>query len=1026
MLPSSVILGLDAPACILVARELLRRDTTDPQHPLLVIVPTRDAVRLLREQLAVEAAGESANGALLCPRIISASQLAAGQSERVAPPPLQQAALFCVLKQEAARFPQLAAGATSWSEADFLAKAGQLQQLYTTLCHEGIAADGSSNSARALAGQLPFWHELFSLYPLYREELHRHGWCAPAEAPPLELAEGTRVILACVPSLSERACQLLQATRHAVEVWLHTDEWHEGPGWFDAWGRPGENWLATPADDVLGLETPTWRQRFLVCGDMERMAEETARAAGRCAGEAVAVTVCDPGMESAVAEAFARHGVQTVRPRGIPFTASGWHRLLQVLTRQAELLEETGHRAEETDWLSADCASALLRNPVFTDALGLADAHTAATEADKLMRRSLPATLGTMQKHAPEPLRAALIQLGHWLSSALRSAEHLSEALRSLAANQRVEGIPTALADATAIATSFTEQVETACRQLLESGWVKELPVRCALRLLTAAADFAKAPHPPHALSLRGWLELSFAPEEHLVLAGLHDGIIPERWPASPYLTPQVVEALNLPRNEARAARDAYLLRSLYRSRPGKVQAIFSLLNARRDPLFPSSCFFRLAAQEHLAELVGHFFDRKRPCPSTAQLPYDASGWNYHRLSLPAAEENTARLAALRLSELGLPNPMEGEAISPSTLRQFLACPLRFWLARLNSMQDDSISPTQRDLAANDIGTHLHEALEDFVKRYPSLASFRAKLSEAAGAEGDTLLRLVERELDATFLQSYEQHYGNPELLPRQFQCAAMRRRLAGYAPLHLQLWQEGWEAALNERGEPLLEYDICWEWDGHPLHFRIDRIDRRLNPESGQMEYRVIDYKTGHIDSCYRNHLEELPLPDERPSLHLLDPELEPATGPAIHTVAKQAQLRWKDLQLPLYTAWALEHFAGNCVNSAYIHLSTNPNEVRVIAWGDSERDPDFFTPRFVKGSKNYPEAVEAEPLYDNALRWIRFGLRALAEGRCLVSAEMMHWEAPEAGQDIFGDILALGSMGELLLRYAGTNSND
>ncbi len=161
MLPTPIILGLSAPACSLVARELLRRDTCDPERPLLVVVPTRDAVRQLREQLAVESARGALNGAFLCPRIISASQLAAGQAEGVATPQLQQAALFCVLRQEAANLPHLVPESARWSEADYLTKAKQCCQLYTTLCHEGIRA--SSPSARALAKAHPLWQELFTL-----------------------------------------------------------------------------------------------------------------------------------------------------------------------------------------------------------------------------------------------------------------------------------------------------------------------------------------------------------------------------------------------------------------------------------------------------------------------------------------------------------------------------------------------------------------------------------------------------------------------------------------------------------------------------------------------------------------------------------------------------------------------------------------------------------------------------------------------------------------------------------------------
>ncbi len=1012
-IPHSLSLGLSAPACVLVARELLQRDCCNPEQPLLVVVPTKEAVRQLREQLAVTAAQGRANGAFICPHIISASQLTAGQSGHEASPQLQQAALFSVLKREGVRFPHLVPQARNWQDGDWLAKAGQFRQLFTTLSHEGILPQGLGNeAARALAQEVPLWQELFALYPLYLEELHRCGLCDPAESNHLELETATRIILACVPSLSERARQLLENSGQTLEVWLHTDELHEGPGWFDAWGRPGDNWLATPADDVLGLSCEDWQRRFLVCGDIERMATETALTAGR-AGSSVAVGVCDSAMESAVAEAFARHGVRTVRPRGIPFTASGWHRLLLTLTRLAELLELSGNRASDTASLPAESLSELLRNPIICDGLHLENPADAAREADKVRACCLPASFGQMRKLAPPALASASDTIADWLTC-MDSTPALLAGLRQLAAEQFVSGAQERVREEEALAAQFTEQMDEACRSLLESGWVHELSPLNTLNLLASAGGAAHSGHPLGALSLRGWLELTYAPEETLLLVGLHDSIIPERWPASPYLTPPVIEKLGLPRDDARAARDAYLLRSLYRCRPGKVHAFFSLLNARRDPLFPSSTFFRLTPQQHIAALVGHFFDRRTPCPATNQATYDSTGWNYRQLTLPAAEGDLARIARMTLGELGLANPMAGKTYSPSSLRKFLACPLRFWVAKLHGVDDTHISPTQRDLDAKEIGTSLHNALEGFVKRYPGRRDFERE-HHCEGLEISQWHPLVQREMEAAFVAAYERDHGKAELMPQQFQCDAMLRRLAAYAKLHCELWQQGWECACDAQGRPMVEYAVSWQLFGHPLNFRIDRIDRRRLPDGG-WEYRVIDYKTGAIDSCYKNHLEELPKPDERPDLHLLDDGLEPAVGPGR---GKHAELRWKDLQLPLYTAWAQEHFAGSPVNSAYIHLSRKPKETRVIAWGESSKDPDYFAPRIVPANAAYPYEVMAESLCDNAMRWIRFGLDAMAEGRCLASAEMLGWKAPRADHDVFGDILKLEPLTRAFLNF-------
>ncbi len=1005
MNPSLLFLGLSAPACVLVARELMKRDCCDPQHPLLVVVPTKDAVRMLREQLAVCSAADGCDGAIICPRIMSVSQLGGLPEEHAAIASLQHAALFKVLKSGGVkRFRRLLPGTSGWKSSDWLARASLLLNLYETLLREGVDPAGTSREFQALVAEEPLWQEISELYCCYLAELHACGLQAPEETAALPQLPGMRVILACVPSLPEQSRRQLERAGVPVEVWLHADKkQHSFPAWFDAWGRPSAKWLEVPATGLPGLSTQGWEEHYLICSDVERMAEETARAAARQGGEAVCVAVCDSSMEPAVAEAFARHGVPTVRPRGIPFTSSGWHRLLLALIHLAEHLEERELTFSQQPHLPAEAVAALLHEPILTDGLGLSGLSQFVGELDKLMVEHLPSSWAAMRHYASSSLAQVLDCLGGWLNG-LDSPRTLLEALRGLAARQLVAG--GGLEESARLASNFTEQVDTQCRVLLEAPWLHELTSLDALQLLISAMHPAPAAHPEGALSLRGWLELSYAAEPCMVLAGLHDGIIPERWATHPYLTPRVRRALGIESDENKAARDACLLYSLCSCRPGRVDAVFSLLSTRRDPLFPSSLFFRLTPTEMMPALVEHFFGARRRCLTSEPATYSRKGWDYPRLALPPHVQSAADLAALSLAELNLSNPMAGKSCSPSSLRAFFECPLRFWLTKLAGLTDESVSPEQRDIESKNIGSRLHSALEHFVKRYPGLAAFRNAVPEASGAERESLVKCVEGEL----FRMYEEQGTSleAELLPRRLQHEAIRHRLTAYAALHVSLWEDGWECACDAEGVPMVEYRVLWELDGHALDFRIDRIDTRLRPD-GTREYRVIDYKSGEVKSCYDKHLTVCPPSDADKDLRLPGASLPVVTRADAR--GRIQEYRWADLQLPLYTAWAVEHFQGGEVSSAYMTISKKAGQTRVLTW-DDDRCP-FFSP---EGGRR-EAAGDVNCLYGNALAWIRFGLQNIAEGRCLVSAEMMGWEPPRFS--LFNDLLNGESMERLFLRF-------
>src|SRR5262249_54804417 len=72
---------------------------------------------------------------------------------------------------------------------------------------------------------------------------------------------------------------------------------------------------------------------------------------------------------------------------------------------------------------------------------------------------------------------------------------------------------------------------------------------------------------PAGALDLLGWLELLWEDAPHLVVAGLNDGRVPETVAGDAFLPEALRRRLGLKTNEARFARDAYLLAALAAAR---------------------------------------------------------------------------------------------------------------------------------------------------------------------------------------------------------------------------------------------------------------------------------------------------------------------------------------------------------------------------------------------------------------------------------------------------------------------------
>lgn len=987
--PRRLFLSWDAPACCLVAAELLRRGPIDPTKPMLVVVPTREAARLLREQLAIQSAQSEGEGACLSPRIIPMNQLVVSPPQHRSPNSSQELALWVAfLQNQAKHFGTLFPNWAQWAPESVILAAEQQQRLFHEMAQQGLDAHHPLwHEAAALDSR---WLALQKLQLLYRHHLAQWDYHDPNEGGLCCAPAGTCIILAATPNLSLAAQQVLTQGDYEVELWLHARPEHDAA--FDAWGRPNRAWLNEASAEELRMNKADWQRHFCLAGDVWKMNELATKRAAIINGanwrnplHAVALGVCDADIEPSMEDELAAKDCEVYRPRGIPFTASGWLLLLKQLRRLMIQLDLSSTPISEPQYFPTAPLIALFKMPLLLCLfVPEEDVQPLLELLDEVQFTSIPERMNTLfhelarhEKRGSQtarPLRLSLEQLASWLQGLMSSSQSLLRGLNQLVQTQS-RAPRTAMSELDwALHRQFSEQLLDVIESLEEQAvFYEELRPLSLLAMMErlCLGITAQGPRGECALSLLGWLELAFSPARNLVICGLHDGVVPERWQVDCTLTPPIRECLQLPQDEDQAARDAYLLRSMIACRKGDVDFFFSKTNSKRDPLAPCSLFMRLCPMDKLAILTEFFFAEHDDCPVTSSEIYEETGWDFQKFySRKRSPEN---LGMLSLDQLDTPqhNPLAQRAFSPSLLKGFLTCPQSFWIEHVFRLDTNTYVEEKKNLSSAELGTCLHKVMEDFARLYPSYADFRAaypELPEQASRQDEASLQAFTTRIHALFDEVYHDFYGDNKLLPQQLQELGMKKRLSDYASVHLELWQEGWEVARDESGTLMLEYCPQWTWRGYPMRVKIDRIDTRLY--EGKREYLVLDYKTGgDIENCQREHLRELA---ERhvPKLHsCVSAKLDACV--LKKTEKKTTWGRWINLQLPFYVAWLQDHYPNAEHRCGYLYLSQKKGATRAIIWPKEEMDS----------------------LFPNAHLWMECVMELIRQGRCLVKAEHLGW---------------------------------
>ncbi len=983
--PEIKFLGWDKPAIELVAEKL---EEHNEKHPAIfrratVVVPTAESGRCLREYMA-----ERAGRPILMPGIILAGQLIPSLGENTATELETMAAWLHVMS-----------GAMSDKPLPWLLEvATQMQHVRKQLEQEVRTPDWQLSTAQqfvhdylqetgtqwenTLRYEQERWNALRTAFAGVDEQLASWGLIPAEKSRAAELASPTPrelVIIACVPELSPLNRLYLQRIAETgaghVEIWVNAPA--EEAARFDAFGQPipviSEGPHARKGWSECPIEIPsTTSEPGMSCntihptGSVQAFGRKVRELAGGCASDEVLLASCDNSLSPMLVSAFLPDWKISM-PEGRSLLATEAGRIPRQLCDVCAAWSQgdIGSNRAMEDFLT------LLRNRTLQSSLsqaqGLSDFNRYLTE---LCFEHLPATPHHLQHLMHRQLQEAEAeQVQRRLQRYIDYTESIVQLIHDCMDASSLPGCLRALADALQRRLSEPEW-NRAARLLTNSirdaaALVAHPAISCppqaALMLLAHRVEkqstgaLEGAGERDKAINLRGWRELCYARAPRVILAGMHDGYVPERMPADAYLPNAYRSFLNMTSDTTRCARDSFLLTALLHSRPaGAVHFVLASCSVDGTPIAPSSLLLRCNTAAETAERVSWLFSD--PPAETGTAAYDL---------LPfITQENTAATAdsmeSVDLIAPGISNPYAApqRTFSPSAIKNFLSCPLRFWMERLLKIAPgDALEEGKSEPDAAEYGTLLHAILQDITTRFNK-------------ADDGTDLAALTEEITTYAEKAATTHvirqYGDEEdklPIPIRILLRNLQKSVQEFARQHAQELCYGWEVILCEE-------QLCFQLPaadgGAPLLFdmRVDRVDRHR--VDGRM--RVIDYKTNDADPR-GTHWEKLSEASAALYQHYM---------PATLTLQseKGESFRWASVQLPLY-AEALRqiHHLPELPETAFYNIPrTKPGKVT-------------YAPMSGVSSKS----SMTQELHDQAMTCVQQAAALMRAGKCLYSAESL-----------------------------------
>jgi ATP-dependent helicase/nuclease subunit B len=652
-------LGWDGPFLPRAAEWLLARRDTLPHT--LVVVPTSQGGRRLREALA-----EEAGGALLAPKIATPGALLRTPDPTVASDWMERLAWMETLESISDwqdlqdLFPDAPETTGEWSgglAAEFTSLRRALQENGLTLAAAARMLSKTIESGR--------WDVLARLENRMERTLGAWGLQSRGRV----LAEGikppdgiTAVVLAGItdaPPLLEKALSAWNAPVTALIAAPATES--EA---FSPLGKPLECWSRRPMPWPDGA----WGAVHLVADPRQEAAEALrAVAEQKLPSNEVALGTADRDTGDELARVFTRAGWTAFHPAAQP-VATGLTRWLK--TWKAWLADPT--LAIMADLLAMPETSNLIDGSRSVKAELLAGLRNdwMVIRADDLRQR-----IGTVRFRSDA-------QRDH-AHEVMHAADSLEKRRTRFLKGDFIESMHELLdlmpADESAVFSDWLDAAAPLLRQVR----------RDAVFWLSLMLDDIPppSPQPPEGrvLDVQGWLELLYESGRHLLLCGMNEGKVPARKSGDPFLGQTACAMLGLPRDADRAARDAFLYQAMLEARRkgGRVDVFCAKSGAGGESLLPSRLLLA-AEREQLPERVAFLFQGVEP-PEAGMRWHADWKWRPRALEVPPS-------------------------LSVTSFSTWLACPFRFYLKHALRMQ--TTEPARIEWNARDFGSVAHEILE--------------------------------------------------------------------------------------------------------------------------------------------------------------------------------------------------------------------------------------------------------------------------------------------------------------------------
>ncbi len=854
---------------------------------LLIIVPSAESGRMLRESLARRAAEE--DQAVLSPQLITPEQLidfGLHEMPQVASPADVLLAWMQALQSMDAETlsPVFPVAPVTRDEAWAQQTAAALLKVRSLLEEGGRSVTEAAEALGEAHQEAVRWSAFAAIEQAAQVFLQKAGLTdrlgarLQAARQPV-LPRGIKsVLVAGVPDPMELVIIALQThERQGIPVDVMVSAPPEEARSFDAWGRP---------------VTYEWTERPILIPDaaariclLARPDDEAAALLDhfRASNAAISLGSADPAVAGPLVSMAASAGIPVFNPAGIPLSS---HELLWLLTCLRDLLRSD----------SQHTAGLLLRIPeVLRAALPNISAITGLRAWDEFTRKSMPRTLtdaaliiarqpakfGTDGEPVPDAAAAAVTWLRESagaISSAVNN-ESLTRWLEKLFEGRTFDSPAGRKAFLKAISL-WQQAAESVDLAAARAGSRLSAAARLdfALHLLRDARLFPDNESGMQEIS--GWLELPWQDAAELVIAGMNEGMVPSSVTSDPWLPDSTRAGLQLRTNATRLARDSFLLTVMLENRraSGRVTLIAARETATGEPLKPSRLLLRCLEPE-LPQRALQLFPEVVPAGDSRPTPAWFRAWP---LVVPAP-------------------PAESRAFKTLSVTQFtdyLRCPFRFYLKHVLRMEPYVANPDEMD--ARGFGNLIHDAMQA-LHTDPDLndSSDAEKLTDFLHHQAGELMH---------------SRHGHALTVPLLIQLESARNRLRSIAGVQAQERAAGWRVYQVEVTFPDLPgSNQKVTIDGMEIRGRIDLIE--THPVHG---LRVLDYKTAANPKKPRDH-------------HL---EKASAETPAWQTMDDQGKaVAWSNLQLPLY-AWIVGKISTGPVTVCYFNAPKALTKTEILTW--------------------------------------------------------------------------------------------